>query len=46
MVKIKDTQLCLKNLNMKRKKIDLPERGFKPHIFSNFSAHDLDFHGR
>ena len=23
---------------------DLPERGFKPQIFSNFPAHDLNFH--
>ena len=25
---------------------DLPERGFEPQIFSNFPAHDLNFHGR
>ena len=25
---------------------DLLERGFEPQIFSNFSAHDLNFHGR
>ena len=25
---------------------DLPEQGFKPQIFSNFPAHDLNFHGR
>ena len=25
---------------------DLPERGFEPQIFSNFSAHDLNFHGK
>ena len=30
----------------KKKKIDLPERGFEPQIFSNFSAHFLSFHGR
>ena len=24
---------------------DLPDRGFEPHIFSNFPAHDLNFHG-
>ena len=49
MVKIKDTQFCVKNLKMKRKKgqknFDLPERGFEPQIFSNFPAHDLNFHG-
>ena len=27
-----------------QKKIDLPERGFEPQIFSNFPAHDLNFH--
>ena len=26
------------------KKIDLPERWFEPQIFSNFPAHDLNFH--
>ena len=40
MVKIKNTQFCVKNLKMKRKKrtnfFDLPERGFEPQIFSNF----------
>ena len=50
MVKIKDTQFCVKILKMKRKKgqnfFDLPERGFKPQIFSHFPAHDLNFHGR
>ena len=37
MVKIKDTQFCMENLKMKRKKgqnfVDLPEWGFKPQIF-------------
>ena len=23
---------------------DLPQRGLEPHIFSNFPAHDLNFH--
>ena len=50
MVKIKDTQFCVKNLKMKRKKnqkkFDLPERGFESQIFSNFPAHDLNFHGK
>ena len=48
MVKIKDTQFCVKNLKMKRKKgqkcFDLPEWGFKPQTFSNFPAHNLNFH--
>ena len=25
---------------------DLLEQGFEPHIFGNFPAHDLNFHGR
>ena len=48
-VKIKDTQFCVNNLKMKRKKgqmfFDLPERGLEPQIFSNFPAHDLNFQG-
>ena len=28
------------------KKFNLPERGFEPQIFSNFPAHDLNFHGK
>ena len=28
-----------------QKSFDLPEQGFEPQIFSNFSAHDLKFHG-
>ena len=47
MIKIKDTQFCVNNLKMKRKKgqffFDLPERGFKLQIFNNFPAHDLNF---
>ena len=27
-----------------QKSFDLPEWGVEPHIFSNFSAHDLNFH--
>ena len=27
-----------------KKNIDHPERGFEPQIFSNFPAHDLNFH--
>ena len=27
-----------------QKNFDLPERGFEPQIFSNFPAHDLNFH--
>jgi hypothetical protein len=26
--------------------LDLLDPGFEPHIFSNFPAHDLNFHGR
>ena len=47
------TKICsffMKNLKMKRKKdkkhFDIPEGGFEPQIFSNFAAHDLNFHGR
>jgi hypothetical protein len=25
---------------------DHPEPGFEPQIFSNFSAHDLNYHGK
>ena len=35
--------------NEKKKRtniFDLPEQGFEPQIFSNFSAHDLNFHGK
>ena len=50
MIKIKDTQFSVKNLKRKRKKdkkcFDLLEKGFEPQIFSNFPAHDLNFHGR
>ena len=51
MVKIKDTQFCVKNLKMKKKKkgqqfFDLPERGFEPQSANNFPAHDFNFHGR
>ena len=50
MVKIKDIHFCVKNLKMKRKKnkffFDLPEQGFEPQIFTNFPAHDLNFHGK
>ena len=40
-------QCFMENLKMKRKRTgDLSEEGFKPQIFSNFPAHDLNFHGR
>ena len=29
-----------------KKKFDLPELGFEPQIFSNFPAHDFNFHQR
>jgi hypothetical protein len=44
MVKYKDIQFFMENLKMKRKFFDLLERGFEPKIFSNFPAHDLNFH--
>ena len=50
MAKNKDIQFFMENLKMYRKrttkKIDLPELRFEPKIFSNFPAHDLNFHGR
>ena len=30
--------------NKGQKNFDLPERGLEPQIFSNFPAHDLNFH--
>ena len=30
----------------RQKDFHLPEQGFEPQIFSNFSAHDLKFHGK
>jgi hypothetical protein len=29
-----------------KKNFDLPEQGYEPQIFSNFPAHDLNFHGK
>ena len=51
MVEIKDVHLilCEKYENEKRKEqknFDHLERGFESQIFSNFSAHDLTFHGK
>ena len=50
MVQNKDMQFFngeFENEQKKDKKLfDLPERGFKPQIFSNFFAHNLNFHGR
>ena len=40
--------LCKEFENEKKKgkkNFDLPERGFKSQIFSNFPAHNLNFHG-
>jgi hypothetical protein len=49
-IKINDIHFFVKNSKMKRKKeknnFDLPEQGFEPQIFSNFPAHDLNFHGK
>ena len=41
--------MCEEFENEKKKEqkiFDLPERGFEPQIFSNFPAHDLNFHER
>ena len=42
-------QFFMENLKGKRKKgqknFDFPEWGFEPQVFSNFPAHDLNFHG-
>ena len=50
MVKNKDMQFFMENLKMNRKRtkkfFDLPEQGFEPQIFSNFPAHNLNFHLR
>ena len=47
-LKNKDMQFFMENLKMKRKKgqkfCELPEQGFKPLIFSNFPARDLNLH--
>ena len=49
-LKTKDMQFFMENLKMKRKKdkkkYELPERGFEPQIFSNFSANDMNCHGK
>ena len=50
MIKFKYTQFLCEEFENKKKKeqnfFDLPERGFEPQIFSNFPAHDLNFHGK
>ena len=50
MVKYKDMQFFYGEFENEQKKdkrfFDPPERGFDPQIFSNFPAHDLNFHGR
>ena len=33
-------------MDRRKKKFNLPKRGFELQIFSNFPAHDLNFHGR
>ena len=49
-VKIKDIHFCAKNLKMKRKKNKIffwPSGArFVHQIFSNFPAHELNFHGK
>ena len=48
MLKNKEMDFFMENLKMKRKKnktnFDLLLWGFEPHTFSNFPAHDLNFH--
>ena len=49
MVKNKDAVFYGEFDNEKKKGqkfFDLPGWGFEPKIFSNFSAHDLNFHGK
>ena len=38
--------MCENEKKKGQKLFDLPEQGFEPQIFSNFPAHDLNFHGR
>ena len=49
MAENKEMQFVFGEFENKRKKekifFDLPEPGFGPQIFSNFSAHNLNFHG-
>ena len=33
-------------MKKEQKDFDLPERGFEPQIFTNFTAHNLNFHGK
>ena len=50
MDKNKDMQFFIGNLKIEKEKgqnnFDILERGFEPQIFSNFPAHDLNFHGK
>ena len=51
MIKNTDMQFFMENLKINeqkkdKEKFDIPERGFEPQIFSNFPAHDLNFHGK
>ena len=50
MVKDKDMQFFMENLKIKRKKdkkiLAFQSMGFEPQIFSDFPAHDLNFHGK
>ena len=49
MIKVKDTQICVKNLKMKRKRgqffLIFWSGDSNPQIFSNFPASDFNFHG-
>ena len=50
MIKNKDMQFFMDNLKMKRKKdnkiLTFWSKYLNPQIFSNFPAHNLNFHGR
>ena len=50
MLGIQDMHFFCKEFENEKKKeqkfFDLPEWGFEPQIFSNFPAHDLNFHGK
>ena len=47
-----NTKVCIFYGEFKNEKkkgqnnFDLPEREFEPQIFSNFQAHELNFHGK
>ena len=46
MVKNKDKQFFENEQKKDNNFFDLLDQGFEPQVFSNFPAHDLNFHGR